>query len=205
MEIKLIFEDTNFIVIDKPAGISTHYSPGDNAANVVDLMKRTHPYLHPVSRLDNGTSGLLLLALKPDVVSKIELVQKSYIAQVFGIAPISGIIEKELVTKEFGTGRKKRQTALSRYRKIKSDEDTSCLLVHIETGRHHQIRKHLRSIGHPIVGDFRHGYKDKNLAYQEKLGERLRMMLHCSQLMIKHQKRILTFKAPILLQFFPAL
>ena len=110
---------------------------------------------------------------------------------------LKGIIEKELVTKSFGRGEKKRQTALSRFHRIKHDNETSCLLIHIKTGRHHQIRKHLRSIGHPVVGDFRHGYKDKNLAHQEKLGKRLRMRLHCAGLRLVYKKKVHRFKAEI--------
>ena len=187
IEIDLVFKHPDFIVVDKPCGISTHASPGDAAPNLVDILKPNYSTLHPLSRLDNGTSGLLLLALDAQVIPKLTVLQKSYLAQVFGITPPAGTIEKELVTKTFRTGVKKRQAASSSYRRIRHDDETSCVLIHIETGRHHQIRKHLRSIGHPVVCDFRHGYKDKNLAYQEKLGSRQRMMLHCYRLMILYQ------------------
>ena len=187
MDIQLVYQHLDFIVVDKPCGVSTHASPGDNAPNVVDLLRPRFPSLHPLSRLDNGTSGLLLLALNAEASTNIEIVQKSYLAQVFGVAPAAGVIEKELVTKRFGTRVKKRQKAESSYRRLKHDAEGSCLLIHIETGRHHQIRKHLRSIGHPVIGDFRHGYKAKNLEYQEKLGTRLRMLLHCWRLLLLYQ------------------
>jgi 23S rRNA-/tRNA-specific pseudouridylate synthase len=72
----------------------------------------------------------------------------------------------------------------------------SLLRLYPENGRYHQIRRHLRNIGAPIVGDFRHGHKEKNLIHQEKTGKKLRLMLQCYRLVFSHQGKIYRFKLP---------
>jgi tRNA pseudouridine65 synthase len=69
--------------------------------------------------------------------------------------------------------------------------------VEISTGRHHQIRKHLRAIGHPIIGDFRHGYNDRNLALQNDYGQTLPLCLHCHQLDFIFKNKPYTYSSPL--------
>jgi 23S rRNA pseudouridine1911/1915/1917 synthase len=191
----IIHKHPHFIIVNKPSGTSTHASPGDSAPNVVDLLKADYPLLQPLTRLDNGASGLLLLSLNSQFTKHMKFISKSYLAKVFGCPkPTHGFIEKPLLTKKFGTDIKRTQEAYSHYRVLKTEAETSSILVRIETGRHHQIRRHLRNIGTPIVGDFRHGHKEKNLAYQEKIGEKLRLMLQCYRLVFSHQGKIYRFK-----------
>lgn len=194
----IVHKHAHFIIVNKPPGTSTHASPGDSAPNVVDLLKTDYPILQPLTRLDNGASGLLVLSLNSQFTKHVQFISKSYLANVFGVPKkFHGYIEKTLTTKKFGSGVKRTQEASSHYRVLKTEDETSCLLVRIETGRHHQIRRHLRSLGTPIIGDFRHGDKDKNLAYQEKLGKQLTLQLKCYRLIFKHQGKIYRFKLPI--------
>jgi 23S rRNA pseudouridine1911/1915/1917 synthase len=194
----IIHQHPNFIVVHKPSGTSTHASPGDTAPNVVDLLKAKYPVLQPLTRLDNGASGLLVLSLNSQFTKHVRFISKSYLAVVFGCPkPSQGFIEKPLLTKKFGSDIKRTQEAYSHYRLLKKDSETACVLVRIETGRHHQIRRHLRNIGTPIVGDFRHGHKEKNLSYQEKKGQKLRLMLQCYRLVFSYQGKIYRFKLPL--------
>jgi 23S rRNA-/tRNA-specific pseudouridylate synthase len=193
----IIHKHPHFIIVNKPSGISTHASPGDTAPNVVDLLKADYPVLQPLTRLDNGASGLLLLSLNNQFTKYVKFISKSYLANVFGCPkPKQGFIDKPLLTKKFGSGTKRTQEAYSHYRVLKKDAETACVLIRIETGRHHQIRRHLRNIGAPIVGDFRHGHKEKNLIHQEKTGKKLRLMLQCYRLVFSHQGKIYRFKLP---------
>lgn len=197
MIIPIIHKQAHFIVVNKPSGISTHSSPGDTAPNVVDLLKAEYPVLQPVTRLDNGASGLLLLSLNSHFTKHVKFISKSYLAGVFGNpVPSFGFIEKALTTKKFGSGVKRTQEAYSHYRLLKKESETSCLLVRIQTGRHHQIRRHLRGLGTPLIGDFRHGDKTKNLAFQEKSGQKLSLMLQCYRLVFSHQGKTYRFKLP---------
>jgi len=193
----IIHKHAHFIVINKPAGVSTHASPGDTATNVIDLLKSQYPVLQPLTRLDNGASGLLLLSLNSQFTKHMKFISKSYLAKVFGCpSPAHGFIDKPLLTKKFGSGAKRTQEAYSHYHVLKTDVETACVLVRIETGRHHQIRRHLRNRGTPIIGDFRHGHKEKNLAYQEKIGKKLRLFLQCYRLVFSHQGKIYRFRLP---------
>jgi 23S rRNA pseudouridine1911/1915/1917 synthase len=193
----IIHKHPHFIIVNKPSGTSTHASPGDTAPNVVDLLKADYPILQPLTRLDNGASGLLILSLNSQFTKHVKFISKSYLANVFGSPkPAHGFIEKPLLTKKFGTDTKRTQEAYSHYRTLKINSETACVLVRIETGRHHQIRRHLRNIGTPIIGDFRHGHKEKNLIHQEKTGKKLRLMLQCYRLVFSHQGKIYRFKLP---------
>lgn len=182
MAIEIIGQNSNFLVVNKPTGFSTHHSPGDNAPNVIDTLAENYLQLFPVMRLDNGTSGLLVVGLTPEFVRETVFYKKIYQAIVLGETPERGEIDKPLTKRKFGTAQKIKQEALSSYRQVAKSSGYSLLEIEIATGRHHQIRKHLRSIGHPVLGDFRHGYNDKNLQVQEQLQDRLRLCLHCGKL-----------------------
>jgi tRNA pseudouridine65 synthase len=71
------------------------------------------------------------------------------------------------------------------------------VLASIKTGRHHQIRRHMRHIGHPVIGDYRHGYNDKNNEIQEKLGFRIRLCLHAQKLIFSYKGKIHTYGSVI--------
>lgn len=179
----LIAEQDDFLVINKPAGFSTHPSPGDPAPNVVTLLEEKYYQLYPVMRLDRMTSGLLVMGKTAEFATNVDFKKKIYQAIALGHVTGSGSIEKSLTVKKFSTREKQKQEAQTFYKVIKNWPGFSLLELEIITGRHHQIRKHLRSIGHPVLGDFRHGYNDKNLEFQKKLnGRELRLLLHCCRL-----------------------
>jgi tRNA pseudouridine65 synthase len=172
----------DFVVIDKPYGISSHATPGDTALNVVDILKQDlQRDLAPITRLDRQTSGVMLLSDNPDFINKVEITEKTYYALCLGATPAEGKINQALTTDG------KTQEALTLYKTLLthrtlSGVEVSEVLATILTGRHHQIRRHFRSIGHPIIGDYRHGYNDKNNELQTKLGFRLRCCLHAQKI-----------------------
>ncbi len=185
-QIAIVEEQEDFLLINKPAGISTHSSPGDTSPNVIALLEEKYYQLYPVMRLDRMTSGLLVIGKTAEFAAGVKFNKKLYQAVVLGQVQGAGTIDKSLTVKKFATREKQKQSAHTEYRVIKQWAGFSWLELEITTGRHHQIRKHLRSIGHPVLGDFRHGYKDKNLEFQAKLqGQELSLMLHCSQLSFK--------------------
>ena len=195
-ELKIIHQSHDFMVIDKPAGISTHSSPGDTGPNVVDMLMPEWQTLYPVSRLDRGATGLLVLGLSQSFAREMEFLKKTYLASVWGEIPNSDVIEMNLTTKQFKTGKKRTQKAASRYRRVKFKDEQACVMIQIETGRHHQIRRHLRSIGFPVVGDFRHGDKAKNLALQTQMGKPLELQLCCYRLVFKFENQVHRFVLP---------
>jgi len=192
-----IHKTKDFLIINKGSGVSTHPSPGDNAPNLVDLLRNDYQTLFPIIRLDKGTSGILIMGLTTKFVRKCRIKKKVYQAIVFGKTKNSETINKPLTKKEFKTGRKITQEAISHYKAIEISDQASLIEITIETGRHHQIRKHLRSIEHPIVGDFRHGYKDKNLEFQDKLEKQTRLALHSHKLIFEFQEKEFSFESAI--------
>lgn len=200
--IKIIFQDKDFIVIDKPAGLAVHKGVGIKETTLVDFLIEKFPQIRNVGddpeirpgivhRLDKETSGLMIIARNQKTFEylkglfKNRKVEKKYIALVHGnLKEKEGKIEGEMgrSKRDFRkqslvrgkiTVRKERYS-LTHYKVIKELGDYSLLEVSPETGRMHQIRVHLHSIGHPVVGDKKYTFKKyRNEFYP-------RMFLHSS-------------------------
>ena len=164
----ILFEDRWVVCFNKPAGIPMHHAAEVGPENLVDrgaafLHAReriAHPHaaeptfrLRPVNRLDRGTSGAVLLA-KSSTAAGIfgkmvmeEGLGKLYLAIVSGRLEGSGEITAPVEDKE----------ALTRYGSIVATDESSLVALWPQTGRMHQLRQHMRAIGHPILGDRRYG------------------------------------------------
>lgn len=154
------------VVVDKPAGVR---SDGSDQPGVPDLPRwlDAQPGLphatRPAHRLDLQASGLVLCAADPTVRAWLGdalgagRIEKTYLTLVHGRTRKKGTIRRALQD-----GRRKRKlAAVTRYRTLETLGDLSLLAVRIETGRKHQIRRHLEGIGHPIVGDTRYRGRHK--------------------------------------------
>lgn len=164
---QIIYEDKNVLVINKPAGQKTHPNQGerDTALNDCATYLGYSPFI--VHRLDMLTSGLLLIAKNPAVVPILnrELSNKSLGREYLAKVKISRHLKRQgKITKAIGRDpldRRKRmispagKKAVTYYHLISTnkEEQTACLLLKLATGRTHQIRVHLASIGCPILGD----------------------------------------------------
>lgn len=195
--LNIVYEDADLLVVDKPAGLAVHPSPGHPGHTLVNAVLSYLPglaengdSLRPgiVHRLDKDTSGLLLVARNRVAQAnlseqfKSRSVAKSYLVLVKGrLTPESGIIEAAI-----GRDPRNRQRmavvsrgrqARTEYHVIKYVGDCSLLEIKPETGRTHQIRVHLAAIGFPVMGDTTYGVKSAHLSRQflhaSKLGFRL--------------------------------
>lgn len=162
---KVIYEDDNVLVIDKPAGQKTHpnLNETDTALNDCATYLGTSPYI--VHRLDMLTNGLLLVAKNPAVVPILnrqltnKTLNREYLAKV-NSANLT--IKQGTISKPIGqdpSDQRKRMIrtdglkAVTHYQEIKNKNGVATLAINLETGRTHQIRVHLASIGCPIIGD----------------------------------------------------
>lgn len=173
MDLSVVFEDEHVLVIDKPAGMPVHPSQGhyeNTLANGIAWYYRneTTPFVfRAVNRLDRDTSGLVLLAKNPysscilsDAV-KDHTIHREYAAIVSGKTDESGTIDLPIARKDGSTIERicdpeHGETAVTHYRTLayNKDADLSFIRLLLETGRTHQIRVHMKAIGHSLPGDF---------------------------------------------------
>jgi len=177
MDLSILYEDEYLLIIDKPAGIPVHPSIihfEDSLSNGVKYYFDTinlHKKIRPVNRLDRNTSGIVIFAKNEyihDMLSKQmqnKQFKKEYIAICEGIfdkkqdtinAPIARKIDSIIERCVSPNG----DVAITHYSVLKEfckNNETSEVLVNLETGRTHQIRVHMAYIGHPIVGDSLYG------------------------------------------------
>jgi len=189
MNIPIIYEDDDLVVIDKPAGILVH--PVKNEKNtLLDFLKIKYPNIKLVHRLDRDTSGLMIVAKNEETYERLKSqflnrqIKKKYLALIHGtLKDKKGIIAKSISKSRKRGGSQtttpigKRREAITRYNVIKEYPNYSLLEVFPETGRTHQIRVHLASIGHPITGDEKYKFKR-----QPKIEGLNRQFLHASYL-----------------------
>lgn len=185
---RLLYESPEFVAVDKPYGIHVH-PPEDErfgiskSTNGLALLRdQLGRYVYPVHRLDRSTSGVVLYALSAEAAGKLaglfasREVEKTYFALVRGETRDAGEIDSPLA--EEG---KNAVEARTRYLRIGTREFPwandrfatsrySLLRVSPETGRYHQIRRHLRRENHPIIGDTVHGDGVHNRHWRTEIG-----------------------------------
>jgi tRNA pseudouridine65 synthase len=188
--IELLFVDDHVVVANKPSGLLVHRGwDDDDDVALFRVRDAVGQHVHPVHRLDRGTSGALLFARSPEAAATLaksfeaKSVDKRYLALVRGVAPEAGVIDYPIQKREGG----ERVPAVTRYRRVATSAVDRCSLVLAlpETGRLHQIRRHLRHIDHPLVGDVKHGSGAINRHYRAEYNLH-RLALHAHFLAFEH-------------------
>ena len=204
----ILYEDEWMLVIKKPAGIPIHPSRAHYVDSISNGIKyyydkiALHKKIRPVNRLDLDTSGIVIFA-------KCEYIQESFIKQMKEkkfqkeyICIVEGILENKKGTITYPIARKKDSIiercvnkenghpSITHYEVIKEFQNYSLVKCKLETGRTHQIRVHMKEIGHPIVGDTLYGTKSNLIS---------RQALHSSEIRCIHpiSKKELIFESKL--------
>jgi 23S rRNA pseudouridine1911/1915/1917 synthase len=211
MALVVVHEDAALLVLDKPAGVVVHPGHGRSSGTIVNgLLARGTPLSRRgapdrpgiVHRLDAGTSGLLIVAKTDAAFDCLSAafarreIEKRYLALVWGRPdPAQGTIDRAIgrsradPIKMAVAGRASRE-ALTEFRTLEKLPGFSWLEARPRTGRTHQIRLHLQSIGHPVVGDTRYGGRRvhdlRDPRKRAALVEFDRLALHAAELSFDH-------------------
>ena len=192
LPLTVLFEDDYIIVIDKPAGMLVHPASTQSTgtlANAVIYYYQSKGYtfgFHPVNRLDRNTSGLVLIAKRPDIQHWFnqhnDKIMKTYIAVAAGIPdPLQGTIDAPIGRKSGSIVEREVQPsgqhAITHYKVLGTLNDASLLEVSLVTGRTHQIRVHLSFINCPLLGDDLYG-GSKDLIDRQALHAAKLSLLH---------------------------
>lgn len=200
MELPILYRDDHIAVFAKPSGLLVHRGYGDDDIVAVELARAAiGARVHPVHRLDRATSGALLFALDPASAASLGhafasgLVDKIYLALVRGVAPASIVVDHPVPKSEGGP----RVPAVTEIRLRHAGDRWSLVEARPRTGRFHQIRRHLKHISHPIVGDVNYGKGDVNRLFRERGIARL--ALHAAAIRFAHPAtgEALTVLAPL--------
>lgn len=221
--LQILYQDDALVAINKPAGMLLHRSWLDSRETrfvLQALRNQLGQYVFPVHRLDRPTSGVLLFALNSDsarlITQQFEArrVRKTYLAVVRGWLNGAGRIDYPLteqldkIADRLANPNKTPQAAISDYQCLglaelpyacgpHASSRFSLLRLEPHTGRKHQLRRHLKHVFHPIIGDSNHGDKKQNRAFAAHSGVG-RLLLHAEslQLVHPHQDKLLDLCAP---------
>jgi 23S rRNA pseudouridine1911/1915/1917 synthase len=224
--LEIVFEDEHLLVVDKPAGLVVHPAAGNLDGTLVNALLHhcagklsgiggvARPGI--VHRIDKDTSGLLVVA-KTDVSHEglakqfaAHSIDRRYLAIVSGVPKSSGgVIDAALARSPTNRKRiaivepkdlaRRGKRAVTHWKRLELLKDAALVECRLETGRTHQVRVHMASIGHPLVGDPVYGHSGKTSAkILNELGFR-RQALHAAELGFIHPvtKSRLSFSSPM--------
>jgi 23S rRNA pseudouridine1911/1915/1917 synthase len=221
MNIKIIFEDEDILVIDKPSGLVIHPFDYSTEYTLVDFLHKNYPEIFSINnnvalqdgriialggivhKLDRDTSGVLVIAKTQEIFDNLKEQFRNHKIKKSYVALVEGIVEQEKFTINAPLGRNKKdykqstnpinprgelREAITEVEVIKRNTNTTLVKLFPKTGRTHQLRAHMTSINHPIVGD---------KAYGSSI-DSSRIMLHAESLNfdINGQEKTFTSEVP---------
>jgi 23S rRNA pseudouridine1911/1915/1917 synthase len=180
---EIIYEDEHLLIVNKPADTPIHPSMGNHENTLANgiayyFQSKNEAFVYRcVNRLDRDTTGLLIIAkhlLSSSILSdmvKTKAIQRQYLALAEGHVPASGTIHAPIgrmngSTIERCIDYENGETAITHYKCLETNKHLSLVSLQLETGRTHQIRVHMKHIGHPLIGDFLYNPNYENIKRQ---------------------------------------
>ncbi len=189
----ILFHDEFLLALDKPSGMLVHRGWGRDDVVLVDVAREIlgQEKVHPLHRIDRGTSGVVLFGLDAKVASELHErfengeVSKRYLALVRGVCPEQGEVDHAIPRREDGP----RVDAVTTFARLGTAETeprhVSLVEAFPKTGRLHQVRRHLKHINHPVIGDANYGKGAINREMAKRYGLE-RLALHAESLRFQH-------------------
>jgi 23S rRNA pseudouridine1911/1915/1917 synthase len=206
-KLSIIFEDKDFVVIDKPAGLLSVSARGEKSVTAYNMvseyvkLRNKGNRVYVLHRLDRDTSGVLVFAKNEKLKNKMQadwnniVTKRGYVAicegkMKKGKAKIQSYLKENKEFMVYSTQDRTGELAITNYNVKKSGNKYSYVEVYLETGKKNQIRVHMSELGHPITGDKKY-YSKTNLIK--------RLALHAHVLEFRHPDtlKLMTFKAEI--------
>ncbi|KAJ8901451.1 hypothetical protein NDN08_007297 [Rhodosorus marinus] len=213
--IEVLYEDEWMLAVDKPGSMLMHrnikLTRGKEEKYVIDELKKQQndKEIYVVHRLDRATSGVVLFARSPEVVTELqrmlslEEAQKTYLALVRGFTPEQWVNDNPLT--DHDSKKKVRRTANTSFERLLTLQASRLSLVRAtpKTGRTNQIRRHLAGDRNHIIGDVKYGKGRDNQFMRDRYGLP-RLFLHARRLTIRHPRtsELMTIEAPLPLDLF---
>lgn len=224
----ILFQDNDLVVVNKTSGLLVHRSEIDRQTHEFAMQMvrdQLGQRVYPVHRLDRSTSGALIFALSSEGARTLSLefserrVKKTYLAIVRGTPPAEALIDYPLREEVDGRAAafvdkdKPAQEAVTQMTTLATVElpvqvdkfptaRYALVRAQPQTGRKHQIRRHLRHLGHPIIGDVAHGSGKHNRFFREEFKVH-RLLLACTEISFIHprENRMVHVQAPLAEEF----
>lgn len=209
LDFNIVYEDEDIIVVDKPANMPVHPSINNHNNTLANALlyyfntQEQNFIFRCINRLDRDTTGLTIIAkhsLSAGILSQMvssREIRRTYLAIVEGKTESFGTIDAPIARKDDSiiercVNFEKGEAAITHYKKLSYNKEKNLSLIelHLETGRTHQIRVHMKYIGHPLIGDFLYNPNYKYIS---------RQALHSSELTFVHPitKKEMHFQAPL--------
>lgn len=184
-----MYRDDRLLAVVKPAGMIVHRGFDNDPVTVADVVRDrlVGAPVHAVHRLDRGTSGVVLFGLDPETARRMQAgfeggtIAKRYLALVRGPMTAACTVDNPVPRVKDGP----RVPAVTDVEPLAHVDRWTLVEAHPRTGRLHQIRRHLKHISHPIVGDVRYGKGDINRLFRETYGLH-RLALHAWAMTVPH-------------------
>jgi tRNA pseudouridine65 synthase len=201
LSLSIIHKDARMLVVDKPSGMLVHRGWGQDPITASDIARDEiiGAPVHAIHRLDRGTSGILVFALDADAARFLqdqlldEGTFKRYVALVRGPMREGCVLDHPVPQRD----KKERVPAVTEFIPLAHHDRWTLVEARPKTGRLHQIRRHLKHLSHPVIGDVLYGKGDINRFFRQNYGLH-RLALHAFEFTLRHPDgQSLTLKAPL--------